>query len=253
MGCRSTAPHMGATDLVQGAPHMGAPTQPGPWLSRRSYDLDGTDDYLHRAAGLAAFPQAFTVSQWVKPGVDAALSYLWDFRDGVDRCRGWRRGDHANDEFEVNFLGQTLRMPLSAAGALTVGTWQHVALTRDGSNVCRIYLDGAEGDVSGVTAAGVVPTADCSVCANFVGASTFTGRSSQLGVLSRALTGPEIAALAANPDYDLAHDPDSYLALNATHRGDDTSSGGIVHDWVAARQDFVPTNMDAADIVDDAP
>lgn len=223
------------------------------WTSLRSLNVNGVAEHVDADGALVSFPAAFSLLLRLKPATDAALKYLIEIGDGVTRFRAWRRADKAYPYLEVRFGSTSLKTSNDAAGALTDDVWQTVMITRDGSNVCRAYLDNVEAETSGLTDATVFPTTSCRTPANFVGATTLQGRLAQVVIWSGELTAAYRAEITANPWLDPRNHPDCIWALNFGHVSDSAAVGGTIHDWTALGQHATTRNCVAACIVADAP
>jgi hypothetical protein len=222
------------------------------WGSRFALALDGATKYLVRAAGLASFPQVFTASAWVKPDTDGALSYLCEISDGTSahQLRILRRGDLSKAVLDVRINDSQLVTAFSDEGALTVGEWQHVAVTRDESDVCRLYLDGVEGATSGIVIAGDIGASRVYIGSSDTPDQMFAGEISQFLIFDELVLIADLCAYPARAWYKY---PSCYLALNPGHVADSAAPGGLIHDWHSRGQHFTPTNMVAGDIVAGAP
>lgn len=83
----------------------------------------------------------------------------------------------------------------STGAALTLGEWNHAAITRDGSGVVNTYVDGANTGTSGVLTA---PTGGTNAVLRIgtSGASDLEGYLGSVHLLDRVLSGAEILAEA---------------------------------------------------------
>lgn len=100
--------------------------------------FDGTGDYLDVAGNVAfQFPAEFTIDCWIRPANTSSTMTI----------------------IEINLFntGGILLRPAGTSCAYVNGTdmgafnsfitanvWQHIALTRDASNVCRLFVDGTQ-------------------------------------------------------------------------------------------------------------
>lgn len=99
----------------------------------------------------------------------------------------------------TNFTNGAGAEQILEAAALPPGQWKHVAITRDG-NTCRLYRNGVLAASGGVT----ITPASFNPALNYLGESQyaadplFGGRLDELFIYNYALSGNEIARLAAN-------------------------------------------------------
>lgn len=88
----------------------------------------------------------------------------------------------------------------SAPGAMTTGTWLHVAMTYEESDGIRMYINGTECDYASRNSGAGATTIDSGtdlILMNDVDAiRTMDGRLGEFGVWNRVLSGDEIALLA---------------------------------------------------------
>ena len=105
-----------------------------------SMEFDGTGDYLvvPSSPDLIMGTGDFTVEFWLYPTSSSVVfRSIIDTRSSVGTNTGVAVGQNGL-VLEVFGDGQKV---VSAAGALTIDTWQHVALVRQ-SGTCQIYVDG---------------------------------------------------------------------------------------------------------------
>jgi len=149
---------------------------------------------------------AITMMAWIKPtslpagGSDIACGF---FDSGnTDVAIFTQRGDGFSTP---NVLQGNIRLGASLVAingsALTVGTWVHVALTYDGSNI-RLYVDGSL--VNTVAGTGAISPGDnLTVCGPDSGnaGGSYNARLviDDLRVFNTALTQPQISAAMATP------------------------------------------------------
>lgn len=230
--------------------------QSQPWRNRHALAFGGTDEYAGRATGLAAFPQSFTMAGWFKPDGTAAVEYLFEVSNGTtaNQVRAFRRGDLVYPILDVRFNGQVIQSAIAPATSITAGVWNHVAVTRDSSNVIRCYLNGVICPATPTNATDVGST-KATIAASAGGAGAhpygtvvFAGRVSSFMIFSGII---DVDALYGCPGKSWLNHPSLYLALNPSHAKD--SATGLIHDWTPTGQDYTPANMEAADIVADAP
>ena len=83
----------------------------------------------------------FTIEGWFRFTSTASGAVLWDFRgtSATDSALSLKTG--ATDSLQVQ-VGNTT-VATSGSSVISTGTWQHIAVTRDGSNV-RLWVDGVQ-------------------------------------------------------------------------------------------------------------
>jgi hypothetical protein len=147
------------------------------------------------------------VSAWIYPrsAGEGGKGRVVDKANGTTPTNGWifhLTGDGRSLSFLADYSTTNLAR-VSAAGAITFNTWQHVAMTWDGSasaSAVRLYVNGVEVTYSSATNA--VGTRVNDALEDFkVGndkstARTFNGLIDDLQVWKRALSPSEVAALA---------------------------------------------------------
>jgi hypothetical protein len=150
--------------------------QAASFVDSRSFDFDGTNDYLEGSGSFAAAvtPQQGSISVWVKldamsangfifqltaeEGTDDQILLLWN--DASARIRG---------NVKLNGTANTVD---SGAGLENDGNWHHVVLTwksedrTSSNNIARIYIDGSQ------------------TASNALGTDTWAGGSGQVGAVA---------------------------------------------------------------------
>lgn len=101
--------------------------------------FDGTGDYLQTTLA-SSLPGIFTIEMWINRNTSAGGKSLFTIGD----C------GTANNGFEVyvtptNFsIYGSSTYQITTTNVPTAGQWSHVAVTRDASNVIRLYLNGVQ-------------------------------------------------------------------------------------------------------------
>jgi hypothetical protein len=165
----------------------------------QALDLDGAGQHVMLPATLLAGVSDFTIAVWVN----------WDGGNAWQRIFDW-----GNDAAEYMFLtpgsgAGTLRFAVTTGGAgpeqiletgaLPVGQWRHVAVTRAG-NTARLYVNGVLADTGAVT----IAPADLDPALNYLGDSqydadpAFNGRVDELFLYNYALEEDAILSLMNN-------------------------------------------------------
>ncbi|WP_139210042.1 Hint domain-containing protein [Palleronia pelagia] len=205
----TAADSIGANDgTVSGGVNLSATGVDG---SSSAADFSGSNSTVGLGNAASLNPSVGTYQFWVNPAT--VNGFLLDSSANTE-AEGMRVQMNAG-QIEVTFYdgGDNLILQ-SSGGALAAGSWSHVAITWDGSNV-RLFVDGIEEDsaasafnVSGNTNDLVLGAKDDGGSFN----SFFDGRIDEFGVHNTALTATELADLtAAGPAGGLIEiQPDSY-------------------------------------------
>ncbi|WP_348823681.1 LamG-like jellyroll fold domain-containing protein [Flavobacterium aestuarii] len=156
------------------------------------------NDYIDLGSPLLSNKSAFTIEGWIK----------FNLADITGRMSLFGQ----NDAIEFGFANSTtLELWTSATGVVTAslpasfgdGTWRHIAVVGNGSNI-RIYLNGVSVTVTG----GTVSTANygSSAFSTKIGSgvynntgNSFTGQVLKLGLYNTALSAQAISSLAIGP------------------------------------------------------
>jgi hypothetical protein len=159
---------------------------------------------------------AVTVSAWIYPrsAGEAGKARIVDKANSTTPTNGWilyLTGDGRQLQFVADYTTTNLTR-VSAAGVLAFNTWQHVAVTWDGSpsaSGVRLYLNGVEVAYSASTSAAGTRVDDAledlKIGNDKSRARTFNGRIDEVQVWNRALSASEVAALV-QPASDLIGD-----------------------------------------------
>jgi hypothetical protein len=159
-------------------------------------DFDGTADAINTGSDFIG-AQSLTVSCWIK--IDSYGETAGRILDNGNLIFSVRNdGTLANG---VQFISNGATSALSAANAITTGTWYHVAVSRvsSGGSTTNIYingvLSGTANQSSGTPAAG---STNVFIGSNGVGTRDFDGQISDLMVFNRVLTATEISQIYNN-------------------------------------------------------
>lgn len=169
-----------------------------------SMDLSGTDQYAMLPAGLLASVTNFTIAMWVNWDGGSAWQRIFDF--GNDTTQYLFLTPSSGDgtlRFAVTTNGNGTEQILETL-PLSVGQWQHVAVTRNG-NIARLYTNG----VVAVSRTNIITIAAASFnpALNYLGRSQYTesfgdplfnGRLDELFIYNYALSDTEITRLMNN-------------------------------------------------------
>jgi CSLREA domain-containing protein len=165
----------------------------------QGFGFDGVDDQILVAHNANQNTGAqITLDAWIRPTAVAPLNS----NPSIINKR-----TAANSEgytFEVNNAGNGLYFEITtsngvfsatAANALTLNTWQHVAATFDGANL-RIFLNGSQVASSAGTGTINAVTSDLVIGRNIALGTSFTGQIDEVELFNRALSQIEIATIA---------------------------------------------------------
>ncbi len=208
----------GVNNLTYGGgpmPSTDIPTQMP--VGSHSLSFDGIDDGLSKAAltGLAPGNTPHSIAGWIKvstlPSNRAWILLLGNEGGGSHH---WLIDKNGTTQFG------TWGGPGQVAPTLTAGVWAHVAVTFDGTNL-KGYLNGSLFNTvaTNFNLQGVALT----VGQIHIGENYFNGLVDDLRVYSRALSDPEIAALAAG-----SFGPAAPVGLTAT-----SGSSSVILNWTA--------------------
>lgn len=152
--------------------------------------LNGTDNFADCGADASQnITAAITISTWLNPGTQVAQFAAPLAKGGAY----WIEGDAGLTNKYSFFLHTTVDNNIGQV-QLTAGTWQHFALTWDGTTA-KIWLNGNQVVTTALTGP-LGTTANHLLFGNRTGFSRFyKGLLDEFGLWSRALTAAEIAAL----------------------------------------------------------
>jgi hypothetical protein len=217
--CSSVAP---CTFSITIAPKVCTPLASGAiaWYpgDNNPYDvLGGADGILQGDAQFSSdakrgfafgFPTASpgsVVNATVSPGAAYTLE-LWFKGDTAQGGGGFDKivagGFDNTDTWAIAITSEEIVGLVGIAGGTTSihsgvftnpGTWYHIALTSDGTNVF-LYVNGVQTNGAGI-GPGYVPTANFTIGGAFAGGSEINGVVDEVTVYNRALDGTEISAI----------------------------------------------------------
>jgi len=167
------------------------------WQAAR---FDGTDDYISLPSGAQAIigeAGPWTISAWANP--DDPYAGDADGAIFATTGTGYVRlyFDSANTRaVAVINDGTTSYTSVTANGSMPVGSWAHVVMTFDGSDIA-LYLGGTQIDTDSYGGSGLV------VSSAYIGgestALSFDGLIDEVRIYNRVLTTSEISALNSTP------------------------------------------------------
>ncbi len=249
-GTRGIAEFLFATNLwdtsgyYNNAMAIGAPTfTVGHNAQASAIALDGANSYLQLPANIAK-GTAFTFVAWVYWNGGNAWQRIFDF-GSVSTTQG---GTPTQYMFLTPNSGSgTLRFAINngsseqiveRSGALASGSWQHVAVTLNGSNAV-LYVNGSPVATNNVT---ITPSAFSPV-KNYLGKSQFpdplfSGKFDEVEIADFAMTPPQISVL-----YNSAQNPSFISGVWTNNASGNWStsnnwSGGAVANGISRIADF---------------
>jgi hypothetical protein len=234
--------------------------------SPKSYDFNGTDEYLSRTwATSSPNRRTFTLSFWVKCDALATAGFVQGMLTSRVDANNYLRVTEAEDTGYVQVVDRAASVnnavENSPTGSLVIGAWRHVVvrvdtpLTTDFESRVRVYINNAEPYTEITTPA-----------LNYETAQFVNNAIQYIGTLDGAPNGPFNGKLAfidvveglSLPPAAFAHSVGgvwtrrpyvgSYgnygFALDGSRGFQDVSGNG---------QHFAPTNMGASNLLDDMP
>tara|TARA_R100001015_G_C4619364_1_gene176066 strand:+ start:212 stop:1135 length:924 start_codon:yes stop_codon:yes gene_type:complete len=186
----------------------------------KSFDFDGTNDYLHFQSGNIGTDIEATgsISVWVKLDSMSANGFIWQIKEeeGTDNqiillwnnAAGVIRGN-------VKF-GGTTNVVDSGSGLENDGNWHHVAMTWDSgsktsaNNIVRLYIDGSEtdNDAIGNTWGSETGHAGFIIGRNDIQSNAyFNGHMNDIAFFNDVLTSSEVSAIynSGSPKEEESH------------------------------------------------
>ncbi|MGE0267765.1 MAG: LamG-like jellyroll fold domain-containing protein [Candidatus Omnitrophota bacterium] len=154
----------------------------------RSKDFDGTGDYI--TVPTIYLPGEFTFSTWVN--TDDITNPGMIIGEDSGTSGGGPKIGYSTGAFFVRIVSSSD----TAVAAPAVGTWNHIAITRNSSNVVRLYVNGTSSLLFGGAAQSGVFGFNRIGANGADGSQELNGRLDDFRVYDRALNAAEILALA---------------------------------------------------------
>jgi hypothetical protein len=164
-------------------------------LASGGLDFDGLDDGVVIGNSLNALLNGintFTVEAWVNPSTSTGLGVIvGNYSNPVGQMQFLLRRDNSSYTFLID-AGAGFTAAISPTGAVTVGTWQHVAGTWDG-NTIRLYIDGVEVTSATIVGAGMAASTNDIVIGRNNIAENFAGKIDEVRIWSSTRTQQDIS------------------------------------------------------------
>jgi len=256
-GTRGIAEFLFATNLwdtsgyFNNAMAIGAPGYSTGHIGQaQSLVLDGANSYVQLPANIAR-GSAFTFAAWVYWNGGTNWSRIFDF-GSVSTTQG---GAPTQYMFLTPSSGSTLRFAINngsgehiveRAGALAAGSWQHVAVTLNGSSAI-LYVNGAPAASASVTItpAAFNPTRNYLGKSQFSANPLFNGKLDEVEIADYALSAAQIAVL-----YNSTQNPNLISGVWTNNAGGNWGasnnwSGGAVANGPSRVADFSTIQLTA--------
>jgi len=183
--------------------------------------------YASLPTGIVSGLTDFTIAAWVKPDSLATWQRIFDFGSSTSSSMFLTTQFATGGGLRFAITTGSGEQRVNTVAPLTIGVWQHVAVTLRGSTA-TIYLNGtAVGTNNGVT---LRPSSLGQTTNNFIGKSQFAADPAlaaavdDFRIVSRGLTAAEVAALAT---------PDVTVTVAAGQTATDvlrTGAGALIKD-----------------------
>ena len=256
-GTHGIAEYLFATNLwdtsgyFNNAMAIGAPGYSIGHISQaQSIVLDGANSYVQLPANIAK-GSAFTFAAWVYWNGGGNWQRIFDF-GSVSTMQG---GTPSQYMFLTPSSGSTVRFAINngsgeqtveRAGVLAAGSWQHVAVTLNGSTAI-LYVNGAPAASAAVTIAPAAfnPTKNYLGKSQFSADPLFNGKLDAVEIADYAMTAAQIAVL-----YKSTQNPNFISGVWTNNAGGNWStsnnwSGGTVANGLSRVADFSTINLTA--------
>ena len=223
----------------------------------KSVDLDGVNDFLN-GGDVHKFDiaTAFSIGIWVKPQNIADTRIIFSKAGAAPDVKGWMLRHNATSGALFYQMRGGNNRSFTSSASVAANTWQLVGFSYDGSNNISgaiVYLNGVSGGTppSGSIGGTMLEGQDY-IVGSRNGAFYFSGRFFQHTVWNKALNASEWLELYNS---GVPIDPNNHSAnanlISYNPLGENDTFPTLSDDIGSA--DLTMTNMDAGDIVSDAP
>ena len=113
-------------------------------LNGNALDLDGVNDYVNvTSSGTVNLTKNLTLAAWIRPdsATGTTRTIIGKVTDANDKQFQLSLSTTGSVQFDYEKSGNNYML---SGGLVTAGTWQHVAVTVDGSLNVKIYLNGTQ-------------------------------------------------------------------------------------------------------------
>ncbi|MBK7393685.1 MAG: VCBS repeat-containing protein [Chloracidobacterium sp.] len=169
----------------------------------QAFSLDGTNDNVN--IGDVDLPSTFSIDAWINPDTLSGVKFILSKDDGVARSYYVYVDASGSLYASVRNTGGQFTQYGTEAGVITTGSWQHIAVTYDGSGGAdqkmKFYVNGvsaAAASAGGYDSGGTPENNAVSATIGSFGdgSSLFDGLIDEVEIFNRVLTPGEIANLA---------------------------------------------------------
>lgn len=210
-------------------------------VGSNSFIFDGTDDYIEMGDIRAYQSDAFSVAAWVNIQSKPASNGMRMVSAGGGSYTGWGlQWTDNSDEFEFVTFGSGASNFL-ASTTPTLDTWHHVVATyRDGTGY--LYVDGSQ-KASSAMSYDKATDSDLATIGkiNWSDGDFFNGYIDDVRIYDRALSLPEIQALAARSTTQTVTDQDRLTAGLVGHWPLNEDAAGTAYDLSGRGNDSTST------------
>lgn len=169
----------------------------------QAVNLNGTSSqYVSMPSGIVSGLSNFTVATWVKLTSVSTWMRIFDFGNSTTVYMFLTPSSGSTTRFAITTSGNGSEQQINRSGALTTGSWIHIATTRSG-NTGTMYVNGAS--VATNTSMTLSPSSLGTTTNNWIGRSQFSadpylnGAIDEFRLYNRALSASEIQTLYSNP------------------------------------------------------
>jgi hypothetical protein len=212
--------------------------------------LCGNGEYVNLPSGIVSGLHDFTISAWVNPSQNSPWSRVFDFGTGTGNYMFLTLSAGGGPlRFAITTSGGGGEQQINGTGNLPLNTWSHVAVTLSG-HTGTLYVNGqAAGTNDNMT---LTPADLGATNQDWIGRSQYpadpylNGSVDDVNVYSQALSGSQIAALAAGQPGkgDVAD-----YAFDETGGATATDSSGSDHNGTIISDPQQPTSMSAYQVI----
>ena len=163
-----------------------------------SVDFDGTDDHVLLGniytSGITS--GEMSISAWINAD-SLASGYSSIIKKGTGGSVAWSLD--VNDSYVRSYLGTDAGGESNSnAVSLSTGTWYHLMMVADGTNI-TIYVDGVAGSGEGYDGTIIGSSHDVAIGVSWEGSPVyFNGKIDEVKIWERALSSVEITAIVAH-------------------------------------------------------